>query len=444
VVDVIGMLWSAKTVDVTVADVGTVSGVLSDVAGVRRWLDGVEIGCAARLGVLAAGSPSMSPEHIHAAASRSSLRAAMRVADRAATVATVPELRAVLAAGATTAGHIDAVTAALRGLTVAQRTTLAAHGDAIAGWASVLLAEEFGKELRALVRRIEGDDGVARLARQKRAVRFRTWVDKVTGMIRLSGELDAETGAIFARRVDNQVDALFHDRTPPDCPADPVLRQDFLRAHALLDLTHPDTGATTEAGGVPDPTVDGGTIVADVDDVEVAPPARVPSRPARTGPGKVEMAIVIDLRTLTHGLHSGTRLDCGVDGVQLPLDTIRRLALYADIVPVIIDENGVVLKMGRTRRLATRDQRRAIRAMYRTCAIPGCATHVRRCEPHHIIDWEHDGVTDLDVLVPICKHHHDIIHSHHWVLALSADRRLTINKPDGTTMTTGPPSDQWR
>jgi hypothetical protein len=28
-------------------------------------------------------------------------------------------------------------------------------------------------------------------------------------------------------------------------------------------------------------------------------------------------------------------------------------------------------------------------------------------------------------------------------LSLSADRRLTITTPDGTTMTTGPPREQW-
>lgn len=155
------------------------------------------------------------------------------------------------------------------------------------------------------------------------------------------------------------------------------------------------------------------------------------------------MSIVIDLRTLTHGYHPDTRIDCGIDGIDLPLDTIRRIALYADIIPVLLDEHGVTLKMGRTRRLATRDQRHALRAMYKHCAMPGCHTPVRQCTPHHCTEWNDGGLTDIDLLVPICKHHHNHIHTNGWVLTLSADRCLTITTPNGTTMTTGPPNEQW-
>ena len=155
------------------------------------------------------------------------------------------------------------------------------------------------------------------------------------------------------------------------------------------------------------------------------------------------MSIVIDLDTIIHGHHPGSRVDCGVDGVDLPVDVIRRMALFADIIPVLLDEDGVVLKMGRTRRLATRAQRKALRAMYRWCAMPGCRTPVDQCTPHHCDEWVDGGNTDIDELAPICKHDHNVIHAKGWTLSLSADRRLTITKPDGTTMTTGPPSEQW-
>jgi hypothetical protein len=124
VVDVIGMLWAATTVDVTVADVDTVTGVLSDVAGVRRWLDGAEIACTTRLAELAAVSPSLFPEQIHATATRTSLRAGTRAADRATTVAAVPALRSVLAAGA-------------------RRRILAEHGQVMAEWARTLDPDDF-------------------------------------------------------------------------------------------------------------------------------------------------------------------------------------------------------------------------------------------------------------------------------------------------------------
>ena len=155
------------------------------------------------------------------------------------------------------------------------------------------------------------------------------------------------------------------------------------------------------------------------------------------------MTVVIDYDTIVHGPHPRSRTDCGVDGVDLPVDVLRRMALFADIIPVLLDEDGVVLKMGRTRRLATRAQRHALRAMYRHCVIPGCTTPVGQCTPHHCDEWEHGGLTDIDELVPVCTTDHVMIHTKGWTLSLSTDRRLTITTPDGTTMTTGPPTDQW-
>ena len=58
---------------------------------------------------------------------------------------------------------------------------------------------------------------------------------------------------------------------------------------------------------------------------------------------------------------------------------------------------------------------------------------------HHVIWWYHDGLTDLDNLLPICVQHHHNIHHDGWLLTLTPDRTLTITLPDGTIMTTGPP-----
>ncbi len=49
--------------------------------------------------------------------------------------------------------------------------------------------------------------------------------------------------------------------------------------------------------------------------------------------------------------------------------------------------NGEVLDVGREQRTANRAQRRALRAMYRTCAHPHCQVSFDRCRIHHIIGW---------------------------------------------------------
>jgi hypothetical protein len=135
--------------------------------------------------------------------------------------------------------------------------------------------------------------------------------------------------------------------------------------------------------------------------------------------------------------------------VELPTDVLRRCFDEGHVSCVIV-RNGVIihapgtLNLGRSTRLANRAQRRALRALYPTCAIPGCDTRYELCKLHHVIWWEHGGTTDLDNLLPLCSRHHHAIHDQGWHLKLTPDRQLTVTYPNGTSQTTGPPSRRAR
>jgi hypothetical protein len=219
-------------------------------------------------------------------------------------------------------------------------------------------------------------------------------------MVELRGSFDPESGLAIEGRLRNVVERLFHDTTPDSCPTDPYAKQDHLRALALIEIL---TG-TTKPAGQPD------------------------------------IIIVIDHQTMCTGLHDRSIIDVGNDQLSLPIETIRKMACYANIIPVVLDSNGVALDEGRNTRLATREQRRAMRAMYPTCAIPGCRVAFEQCVLHHIKYWERLGDTDLDNLLPLCTKHHHLAHEGGWKLHLHPHTRtLTITHPDGTTQTTGPP-----
>ena len=79
-----------------------------------------------------------------------------------------------------------------------------------------------------------------------------------------------------------------------------------------------------------------------------------------------------------------------------------------------------------------RTQRRALRAMYRTCGYPGCDVSFDRCDIHHVIEWLRHGSTDLDNLLPLCSRHHHLVHEGHWRITLDTHRVLTVHRPDGT------------
>ncbi len=105
--------------------------------------------------------------------------------------------------------------------------------------------------------------------------------------------------------------------------------------------------------------------------------------------------------------------------VEIPARVLATLAGDADIHTVVV-RNGIVLyapgelNLGRTTRLANRAQRRALRGLYRHCAIPGCSVAYDRCKLHHIIWWRNQGRTDLDNLLPVCSIHHAKIHHDGW------------------------------
>ena len=140
--------------------------------------------------------------------------------------------------------------------------------------------------------------------------------------------------------------------------------------------------------------------------------------------------MLIDYSALSHG--GDARVAETADGQALPVEVIRRLGCDSNIVPIWLDGDGEVLAVGRQRRLATRAQRRALQAMYRSCALPGCTVGFEHCRIHHVTYWERGGATDLDNLLPVCESHHHLVHEGGWTLELHPGRRITLHRPDGT------------
>ncbi|MEX0847264.1 MAG: hypothetical protein WD023_05740 [Ilumatobacteraceae bacterium] len=421
--------WSLLRVvshDAASADEATVAGLLADVAGLQRWLQAREVDLNLRLQVLADESGSLDPDAVHAKATNRSSHAAGKARQRARASKTAPSIKHQMDQGRLAGEHLDVFHAALTGLDERLRPALLAREPALVAdaLANQLTVEEFRGLVRRTVQDIEADDGCSRLARQRRDTALRIWTDKDTGMGRISGRFDPETFMVVQQRIADQLEARFRQQRAAECPDDPLLAQDWLRAHALVDLV---------CGG-------------------------------GAGAGRPEVIIVIDQATYESGRHARSRVDCG-PGIDLPIEVIRGIGGRARFVPVVIDGNGVVivqghsvatygqlceslrrpvpLDHGRSRRHASRHQRRALRAMYRSCAIPGCERHVSISEPHHVDHWHRGGLTDIGRLLPLCKHHHDRLHNEHWDIDLYANRSLIVQRTGTTIMSTGPPAEQW-
>lgn len=102
--------------------------------------------------------------------------------------------------------------------------------------------------------------------------------------------------------------------------------------------------------------------------------------------------------------------DAGPGRVPIEPETAARLTCNGQLLGAIIGTHGQVLALGRTRRRASRAQRRALRIRdHGMCQFPGChvTTHL---EAHHIIPWLPQGLTDLTNLILLCKRHHMCCH----------------------------------
>lgn len=88
----------------------------------------------------------------------------------------------------------------------------------------------------------------------------------------------------------------------------------------------------------------------------------------------------------------------------------RRLACQASIIPVVLGGKGQVLDLGRSQRLFSRAQRKALRLRDKGCRAEGCDIPAAWTEAHHLKPWSQDGKTDLANGICLCNHHHHRIH----------------------------------
>ncbi|MFZ4812869.1 MAG: hypothetical protein ACOYL9_16130, partial [Ilumatobacteraceae bacterium] len=150
----------------------------------------------------------------------------------------------------------------------------------------------------------------------------------------------------------------------------------------------------------------------------------------KTSGVEADVIIVIDAATVMNGAHEHTHC-ATTDNIEIPVASARRLLCTAVQHLAITGINGQVLDLGTSTARPNRAQRRALQAMYSTCAWDGCDTALSRCEIHHVHFRRFGGPTDLDNLLPLCVKHHHMVHEGRWRIELTPERTIRIWRPDG-------------
>lgn len=145
-------------------------------------------------------------------------------------------------------------------------------------------------------------------------------------------------------------------------------------------------------------------------------------------PPRREVVVHVDADVLADDAAAGQAYLEG--GPALHPAQVRRMLCEATVV-VMLERGREVLGVGRSRRLATRAQRRALLRRDGGCARPGCTeTRIERLHAHHMRHWLFGGRTDITNLVLLCDVDHGLVHDENFVLTRRAGR-LVVLTSDG-------------
>ena len=362
---------------------------LSEVSSLQAKLDAEKLALNARMISLMhdpVAPTFVIPERELVAHGGLTSREAREVVSRGLVTEVAPEIGAVLAAGDTTAAHVDALGRGLK-IAGAEREAFLTHLPELVEASTTMTASQFDQLVKETAKSVVADDGLSTFERQKRETFFKMRTE-ADGCLSVSGKFDPISASILKSKIGRFVEAMFHsgDKEVPVEVMPWIEPNDHRQAQALIALVNGTSESTSEV------------------------------------PARAEIVVHVDLETLQHGLHAGGTCRTAL-GADLPAETVRRLACEAEILPVVLDGRSVPIDVGRSKRLATVHQRRALEAIHPTCAIPDCEVIFDHCNVHHIDYWENGGATDLNNMVPLCSRHHHAAHEGGWKLKLDPDTR---------------------
>lgn len=388
--------------DVATADQLTCQSLLAHLRRLRGYADSYEARILRRTRELAETGESFGPDDTTTRCSGVSSRSAKTRTARADALQHADGFDAALAAGEVTAEHVDQLAKVATAMTEELRGKLFDRSADLLEHACAHDPSRFGRHLRDLVRNLEHDAKFSRDERQRAATHL-SWKVAADGMYDVHARLHPVLGNRLVRALDAEVArriAAGRANGDREC-IERTVNRGRLAAEALVDLV---------ANG----------------------------RPIHR-PVVAEVSVLIDAATLASGeCHEHTVCE-DANGAPLPIAAVQALLCSGVITPIMLDTTGTALALGRSQRFPNRQQRRALRAMYRTCGAYGCEVTFDRCEVHHIVEWERLGHTDLDNLIPMCSRHHHDVHQQGWQLHLAPDRTLTVTDRHGETVMVSTP-----
>ncbi|WP_157000983.1 HNH endonuclease [Agromyces laixinhei] len=264
---------------------------------------------------------------------------------------------------------------------------LSAALETVIGECRELHADAARRYARQVRDRIDAASVAERADRQRERQFWRVWV-KPDGMVRGEFELDAESGML--------VKAVFDQLTHPRRVSAPVRR-------SFGDPVHGDSGFAEARAARERDAADG--LVQLLRAGASVDPSRV------LDAKKPSVRLVVNATSLSSGKGSGA-----IEGHpdRIPLGNIHA-GLCEGYLPILFDETGACLDLGRDERLYTRTQKAVLAVRDGGCLDPDCTRPPSWTEAHHIEHWQRDdGRTDIADGILLCRRDHLRYHNQGW------------------------------
>lgn len=116
-------------------------------------------------------------------------------------------------------------------------------------------------------------------------------------------------------------------------------------------------------------------------------------------------------------------------GLPISAASVQRLACDCNVTRILLDSDSLVIEVGRSRRVISPAQEKALRVRDRTCRWPGCDRPASFTAGHHLVHWAKGGRTDLSNLVLLCHRHHWMVHEGGWQIVRRADGEYLVMPP---------------
>ncbi|WP_157156513.1 HNH endonuclease signature motif containing protein [Diaminobutyricimonas sp. LJ205] len=152
-----------------------------------------------------------------------------------------------------------------------------------------------------------------------------------------------------------------------------------------------------------------------------------PTKPV-IGPKPPAVRVLVSLGALEERTGHGW-----IEGTDTPvsIETVERVACTQGTIPIVFNDDGQVLNLGREQRLFSPKQRIALAARDGGCMDPDCDRPAAWTEAHHVKHWRRDeGNTDIADGILLCRYHHLLFHNNHWEIHYRDGHYWLIPPPD--------------